>query len=290
MKQLHAFFQLVRPKQWTKNLVVFAGLMFTASFLNVELLFKVIQAFIIYCFASGAIYIINDIKDMESDRHHPEKKHRPLAAKQITPDLAMIGALVLVLTSLSWSMVLSRVFALTVLIYLLLNIAYTLGLKHYVILDVFIITTGFVLRAAAGAWVIAVPISSWLLIVTTLLSLFLGFAKRRHELITMGDHAPSHRRSLEEYSPKLLDQFMSVVSSATIIAYSLYAFTSPTARKHHYLMLTVPFVIYGIMRYLYLVYQRNLGGSPELILLRDKPLIVVILLWIIAVGFILHLG
>ncbi len=285
-----ALFQLMRPKQWTKNLVVFAGLVFSANFFNPGMLIRVVQAFAIFCLAAGAIYIFNDIRDVEKDRRHPEKKNRPLAAKKIKPGAATLAGVLLMLASLIWGLTLSGIFTLTVLIYIVLNIAYTSGLKHLVILDVFIITAGFVIRAAAGALVIDVPISSWLLIVTTLISLFLGFAKRRHELITLGDKAPRHRPSLEEYSPELLDQFISIVAAATIIAYSLYAFTSVTAQVHHYLMLTVPFVIYGILRYLYLVYQKNLGGAPELILLRDKYLIAVILLWILAVGLILHLG
>ncbi|MCK5218021.1 decaprenyl-phosphate phosphoribosyltransferase [bacterium] len=285
-----ALFQLMRPKQWTKNLVVFAGLVFSANFFNAGMLIRVVQAFAIFCLAAGAIYIFNDIRDVEKDRRHPEKKHRPLAAKKIKAGTAAIAGVFLMLASLVWGLALSWMFALAVVIYILLNIAYTAGWKHLVILDVFIITAGFVIRAAAGALIIAVPISSWLLIVTTLISLFLGFAKRRHELITLGDKAPKHRPSLEEYSPALLDQFISVVASATIIAYSLYAFTSETAQTHHYLMLTVPFVIYGILRYLYLVYQKNLGGAPEMILLRDKCLIADIVLWILTVGFILHRG
>ncbi len=285
-----ALFQLMRPKQWTKNLVVFAGLVFSANFFNPGMLLRVVQAFAIFCLAAGAIYIFNDIRDAENDRRHPEKKHRPLAAKKIPTGTAVMAGIFLMLTSLAWGLALSGMFALAVVVYIILNIAYTSGLKHLVILDVFIITAGFVIRAAAGALVIDVPISSWLLIVTTLISLFLGFAKRRHELITLGDKAPKHRPSLEEYSPALLDQFIGVVASATIIAYSLYAFTSETAQEHHYLMLTVPFVIYGILRYLYLVYQKNLGGAPELILLRDKYLIADIVLWILTVGFILHRG
>jgi 4-hydroxybenzoate polyprenyltransferase len=290
MEKLKAIIQLVRPKQWTKNLVVFAGLMFTAGFSNASLFFRALEAFIIFCMAAGAIYIINDLQDIDSDRQHPDKKHRPLADRRIEPGPALLAAILLIILGLSWGLLLSRVFALAVLVYLILNIAYTYGLKHIVILDVFIITTGFVLRAAAGAWVINVPISPWLLIVTTLISLFLGFAKRRHELLTLGPRATKLRKSLGEYSPELLDQFMAVVASSTIIAYSLYAFNSQTARENHYLMLTVPFVIYGILRYLFLVYQRNLGGAPELILLRDKPLVIVIVLWTLAVGFILHLG
>jgi 4-hydroxybenzoate polyprenyltransferase len=285
-----AFLQLIRPKQWTKNLVVFAGLMFSANLFNIELLPRAFQACLVFCLATGATYIFNDLRDIEADRLHPEKKNRPLAAGRIEPFLALAVAVLLATASLAWAALLSLPLAGLVLVYMVINLAYSLKLKHFVILDVFVITAGFVLRAAAGALVIAVAISPWLLIVTTLISLFLGFAKRRHELLTMGEEASMHRPSLGEYSPELLDQFMSVVSSSTIIAYSLYAFTSPTAHEHHYLMLTVPFVIYGILRYLYLVYQRNLGGAPELVLLSDWPLIVDILLWVAAAGFILHLG
>ncbi|MBN1594656.1 decaprenyl-phosphate phosphoribosyltransferase [candidate division FCPU426 bacterium] len=290
MKKAAIYLQLVRPQQWHKNLVVFAGLIFSGHLAHLPLVVKAVQAFMVFCLAAGAIYIINDVKDRESDRQHPVKKQRPLAAGRITPGEAGWLAGLLLLASLAWGLFLTPFFAFTVAVYVLLNLSYTYGLKNYVIVDVFIITTGFVLRAAAGAMIISVPISSWLLVVTTLGALFLGFAKRRHELITMGDRAAAHRKSLGEYSPELLDQFMGVVASCTIIAYSLYAFTSQTASEYQYLMLTVPFVIYGILRYLYLVYQRNLGGTPELIFLQDKPLITAIVLWFLAVVFILQLG
>lgn len=291
MQTFFAFVQLIRPKQWTKNLVVFAGLMFTGNLFRLPLLLKTGVAFVLFCLAAGAVYILNDLRDRESDRKHPEKRHRPLAANRITAEAAGLGAGLLLTASLAGAMLFSKSFAILLLAYLVLNLAYTLGVKHWVILDVLTVAAGFVVRAAAGAVAIEAEISPWLLIVTTLLSLFLGFAKRRHELLILGEKAASHRPSLNEYSPQLLDQYMVVVASSTIIAYSLYAFTSATARQHHdYLMLTVPFVIYGILRYLYLVYQKNLGGAPELILLQDKPLILDILLWVAAVGWIVTRG
>ncbi len=288
MRGLKAFLQLIRPKQWTKNLVVFAGLVFSSNLLDASRFIQVLQLFVIFCLAAGAVYVFNDWKDLPSDRLHPQKKLRPLAAKAITPGAALSGALLLLAVSLAWSAALSPLMLGVVLLYLALNAAYSLGLKNVVLLDVFTVTAGFVLRAAAGAWLIQVPISSWLLIVTTLLSLFLGFAKRRHELLILGERAAQHRRSLGEYSAQLLDQVMGVVASATIISYCLYAATSSTAREYHDLMLTVPFVLYGVLRYLYLVYQKNQGGAPELILLRDRPMLVTILLWVLTVGLILY--
>jgi 4-hydroxybenzoate polyprenyltransferase len=282
--------QLMRPRQWTKNLVVFAGLAFSANLFNASLAFKTLQAFIIFCLTAGAVYIFNDILDRESDRLHPEKRLRPLAAGKISPETAGGMAFIFIAVALAWAFILSVSLGVILLAYVFLNAAYSLGLKRMVILDVIVISTGFVLRAVAGALVISVTISPWLLVVASLLSLFLGFAKRRHELVTMGELAVSHRPSLEEYSPALLDQFLGMLSSCTIMAYSLYAFTSVTGRQHNLLMLTVPFVIYGILRYLYLVYQKNQGGSPEMILLKDRPMLVTIVLWMAAVGWILRQG
>jgi 4-hydroxybenzoate polyprenyltransferase len=290
MKAALIFLQLMRPRHWTKNLVVFAGLVFSANLLQGSMALKTLQAFLVFCLAAGAVYIFNDLRDAQSDRLHPEKKKRPLAAGLMAPQTAAAGAAGILAVALAWGFVLSKEFAWVVAGYVLLNAGYSWGLKRLVILDVFSLSTGFVLRAVAGAVVIGVEISPWLLVVTTLLSLFQGFAKRRHELVTMGDKAVSHRRSLEEYSPVLLDQFMGVLASSTIIAYSLYTFTSTTAREHHWLMLTVPLVIYGILRYLYLVYQRNLGGSPEQILLKDKPMLATVILWMLVTGWILHQG
>lgn len=288
MSTVRALLQLIRPRQWTKNLVVFAGLMFSANIFKGELLFRSVQAFLVFCLVAGAVYIFNDIRDRERDRLHPQKKNRPLASGEVSVETASLALAALLTVGLGWAFLLSRLFGATVLAYVLLNLAYTLGLKRVVILDVFILSSGFVLRAVAGALVIGVEISPWLLAVTTLLSLFLGFSKRRHELICLGDQAAEHRASLEEYSTPLLDQYLNVVASATIIAYSLYTFTSSTARQYHTLMLTIPFVIYGILRYLYLVTQCNLGGSPETLLLKDRPMLVTIALWSLTVAFILH--
>jgi len=285
---VRAILQLMRPRQWTKNLVVFAGLMFSANILDVVLFLRAFQAFLIFCLAAGAVYIFNDIQDRARDRVHPQKKNRPLASGAVSVETASLIGLVLMVVAFGWAFLLSQAFGLCLLGYVLLNLAYTLGLKRLVILDVFIISAGFVIRAAAGALIIDVGISPWLLVVTTLLSLFLGFAKRRHELVCLGEQAAAHRASLEAYSQPLLDQYLNVVASATIISYSLYTFTSSTAQQYHTLMLTIPFVIYGVLRYFYLVTQCNLGGSPEMILLKDKPMIVTIVLWALTVAVILH--
>ncbi|NTV53082.1 MAG: decaprenyl-phosphate phosphoribosyltransferase [Candidatus Firestonebacteria bacterium] len=282
--------RLMRPRQWTKNLVVFAGLAFSANLFKGALVSRTLQTFFIFCLTTGAVYIVNDILDREHDRLHPEKAKRPLAAGAISPETAGGMAFIFLAIALTWSFILSLPLGLTVLAYVALNAAYSLGLKRVVILDVIVISAGFVLRAVAGAVVIDVVISPWLLIVASLLSLFLGFAKRRHELVTLGEKAASHRPSLGEYSPVLLDQFLGMLSSCTIMAYSLNAFTSVTGREHNLLMLTVPFVIYGILRYLYLVYQKNQGGSPELVLLNDRPMLITIVLWMVTVGWILRQG
>jgi 4-hydroxybenzoate polyprenyltransferase len=285
---LRALWQLARPRQWTKNLVVFAGLLFSANLLHLDLLFRTVQAFLVFCLAASAVYVFNDLYDRESDRHHPVKSKRPLAAGSIPVETASLAAALALALALGWAFWLARDLGLAVTAYVLLNLAYTLGLKRVVILDVFVISSGFVLRAAGGALAIAVTISPWLLVVASLLSLFLGFAKRRHELVSLGAAATLHRPSLEEYSAPLLDQFLNVLAAATIIGYSLYAFTSSTAQQYHNLMLTVPFVIYGVLRYLFLVAQRNLGGSPELVLLKDPPMLTTILLWAATAAFILH--
>lgn len=288
MNTLHTLGQLARPRQWTKNLVVFAGLLFSANLFQADLVLRTVQAFLVFCLAASGVYIFNDIYDRESDRHHPMKSQRPLAANLIPVETASLTAALALALALGWAFWLARDFGFAVLAYILLNLAYTLGLKRVVILDVFIISSGFVLRAVSGALVIAVTISPWLLVVASLLSLFLGFAKRRHELVSLGNAATQHRPALEEYSVLLLDHYLNVLAAATIIAYSLYAFTSSTAQQVHNLMLTVPFVFYGVLRYLFLVVQRGQGGSPELILLKDAPLLATVLLWAATAAFILH--
>lgn len=278
----------MRPAQWTKNLVVFAGIIFAQKMFDFELLLKAVIAFVIFCMLSGSGYLINDIVDREQDRHHPRKSKRPLVSGRLRVCHAVGVAVALILISVAVAFSLDTLFGISALAYLLLNLAYSLYLKHIVIVDVITLAIGFVLRAVAGAVVISVPISSWLLICTVLLALFLGLSKRRHELILLEEKAGYHRKILTEYSPALLNEMISVVTSSTVIAYSLYTFYSETALKTHYLMLTIPFVLYGIFRYLYLIYQKNEGGSPEVLLLTDKPLLVDIALWLVAVMMILY--
>lgn len=278
----------IRPKQWTKNLLIFAALLFTANLTDIYLLVRSILAFILFCFLSGSAYILNDLTDLEEDRAHPLKCKRPLASGRLKVSYALGFSLSLATFSLIAGYYLSFNFFLTALIYFLLNLVYSLSLKNIVIVDVLSISLGFVLRAVAGAVVIEVAISPWLLICTLLLALFLALGKRRQELTLLKDKAGYHRRILERYSLSLLDQMISVVTSSTVIAYCLYTFTSQTAQKAKFLMLTMPFVLYGIFRYLYLIYQKDEGGEPETILLKDKPLIINILLWITACGIIIQ--
>ncbi len=274
-----AILEMMRPKQWTKNLLVFAALIFTGNILNVQMALKSIVAFICFCLVTSGIYLFNDIVDLEEDKHHPMKSKRPLARGSVAPRLAGFVSLFLALLGVLCSLWLSIDFVVILLVYLLLFIAYSFLLKHVVIIDVFTIAFGFVLRAAAGAYVLNLTISPWLLICTILLALFLGLGKRRHELLVLKGNAQKHRKILNEYSEGLLDQMISVVSSATVVAYSLYTFTSPTSEKKHGLMLTIPFVLFGIFRYLYLMHKKNLGGNPEAVLLSDVWLASDIVLW-----------
>ncbi len=280
-------FDLLRIKQWTKNFLIFAALVFTNNLFYPLYLFKVILGFFLFCFASSSIYILNDIHDLKEDKLHPEKKQRPLASGLIDTNSSLLFSIILLLSSLIGAFFLNINFMFILFFYVLLNIFYTLWLKHAVILDVFVIATGFVLRAISGAVILNVIISPWLIICTLLLALFLALAKRRYELNTLQE-ATKHRKILEEYSIPLLDEMISVVTASTVIAYSLYTFTSKTAEQSHYLMLTIPFVLYGIFRYLYLIHKKNLGGSPELILLKDTAMIINILLYLITTIVIIY--
>jgi 4-hydroxybenzoate polyprenyltransferase len=283
-------FRSLRPKQWTKNVVIFAALVFSQHFFETQLFLKTTLAFFLFCFISGAVYILNDLIDLEQDRKHPQKSKRPLASGKLKPSIAITVGVIIMIVSMSIAFRLSFPFGMVAASYLILQILYSFYLKHLVILDVFCVAAGFVLRVAAGAEVIQVPISSWLLICTILLSLFLAMSKRRHELILLEDNAVHHRKILYEYSPYFLDQMISVVTSSTVVAYALYTMSEETVRKFHTdnLKFTIPFVIYGIFRYLYLIHQKNEGGSPERILLSDKPLIVNILLYGFVVGLVLY--
>ena len=294
MRNTTAFlvFRSMRPRQWTKNLILFGALIFSQNVFSPLLLFKALAAFAIFCFLSGCVYIINDLLDLQQDKIHPVKSKRPLASGKLKPATAVIAAIALFCLSFgSAAAVTNRTFIITAVIYFVLQIAYSTALKHVVILDVFCIAAGFVLRAIGGAEVIDVPFSTWLLFCTMLLSLFLALSKRRHELLLLEDDAVHHRKILFEYSPYLLDQMISVVTASTVITYTLYTVSEDTVSKFgtDRLKFTIPFVLYGIFRYLYLIHQKNEGGSPERVLLNDLPLIICVLLYVLTVGLILYL-
>ncbi len=331
--QVWYLLKAMRPRQWTKNLVVFAGLVFAQRALNIGALGRAGGAFIVFCLLSSLVYLVNDLGDLESDRQHPTKRYRPLASGKLAVPVALAGAValgvlaaVLAVGLVIWpdaagpgqslhltfaplrlTVVSSPplpvesqygllgtlgggrfLFPLVAASYVALNLAYTFRLKHIVILDVFCIAGGFVLRAMAGAVVIPVPISPWLYLCTILLSLFLALGKRRQELLLLDAGASLHRRILQEYSPQLLDQMITIVTSATVMAYSLYTFQGTTG--NHRLMVTIPFVLYGIFRYLYLIYMRRQGGSPEEVLLRDKHVLGSVALCVLTTLALLYLS
>jgi len=280
----------LRPQQWTKNLIVFAALLFGLQLSNPRAVATATAAFVVFCALSGTVYLLNDVADRESDRRHPLKRHRPIASGAISPTAALVAAGLLGGAALAASFLVGRGFGIVAAIYLLLLAIYSGPIKHVVILDVLTIALGFVLRAVGGAVAIAVPISHWLLVCTILLALFLALSKRRHELVLLANDAVSHRRILQEYSPYLLDQMIGVVTASTLMGYALYTVSPETIEKFgsDRLLLTFPFPIYGIFRYLYLVHQKQGGGSPAEMLLNDRPLLLCVALWSVAVVVILY--
>ena len=287
---LTGLLRTMRPKQWTKNIVIFAALVFDEKLFFPGPLVRTLAAFVLFCLISSTVYLINDLVDIEKDRQHPAKRHRPLASGQLTPSVALIAAVLIPLVCLPLSFVLKPLFGVVALSYLTMMIAYSFMLKNVVIIDVLTIAAGFVLRVAAGAIVVEVErFSPWLYVCMTLLALFQGFGKRRHELVLLEGNANEHRPSLDEYNLQLLDEMIAVVTSATVVAYSLYTFSAPNLPANHAMMLTIPFVLYCIFRYLYLMHFKKEGGSPEEILLKDKPLIIAFGLWSLAVIVIMYL-
>jgi len=280
----------LRPQQWTKNLFVFAGLLFSGRLLDRAAWPAAIVAFFVFCGLSGAVYLVNDVLDREADAQHPIKRQRPIASGALAPGAALTAALILAIVCVAGATAINTGLTLTAVAYMVLLATYSAALKHYVIIDVLTLSAGFVLRAVAGAVAIGVPISHWLLVCSTLLALFIGLSKRRHELTLLSDGAAGHRPILQEYSPYLLDQMISVVTAATLIAYSVYTISSETAERlgSDRLGLTIPFVLYGIFRYLYLVHRRDGGGSPSELLLTDRPLLVCVALWVTAVALVLY--
>ncbi|MBP6705392.1 MAG: decaprenyl-phosphate phosphoribosyltransferase [Vicinamibacteria bacterium] len=277
-----AFLRALRPHQWTKNLLVFAALLFSKHLFEPEPFFRASLAFVAFCGLAGAVYLWNDVADIERDRLHPRKKLRPLAAGELSIRAATLGALSLVVLALSLSFWLDARLGLCAASYLALNLAYSFGLKHVVILDVLCISLGFVLRALAGGYAIDVPVTEWLLVLALLLALFLALAKRRHEITSLSESATGHRAILAEYSPYLIDQMTSVVTASVVTAYAFYTLSPETVQKFGTAKLswTLPLVLYGIFRYLYLVHQKERGDSPTDMLLTDRPLLATVALWV----------
>ncbi len=288
---LSAIIKTARPHHWVKNLVVFAALIFAKKYSEPISVMLAIKGFLAFCFAVSAIYYVNDITDLSKDQHHPTKKYRPIASGKLPVKTASITILFLLALSILVGYSLGLTFMIYLGIYIILNLAYNIGLKNVVIIDVMSLALGFVLRAVAGAAAIEVPISAWLLVCTILLALFLGFSKRRHELEILGNGAVSHRQSLAHYSKYFLDQMISVVTASTVVAYTFYTLSPDVKEKlgTGNLVLTVPFVLYGIFRYLYLIHQKEQGGNPTKLLVTDIPLLICVALWITTVLIILQI-
>lgn len=282
----------LRPQQWVKNLLVFAALVFAKKLGSLQAVEQALLGFLCFCFLSSAAYLINDVIDVDSDRQHPLKSQRPISSGRVSKSIALSLAFLLLTTALLVSFWLSFMFGLGALSFLFLTTLYSVSLKHVVILDVMAVSAGFVLRAVAGALAIEVEISSWLLVCTLLLALFLSLGKRRHELVLLEEEATSHRKILTEYSPYFLDQMIAVVTASTVVAYCFYTLSPEIEEKFEtkFLSLTIPFVLYGVFRYLYLIHQKESGGNPTQMLLADKPILVNIILWILTVLVILYIA
>src|SRR5512143_4280799 len=288
---LRAILKTMRPRQWTKNAFIFASIVFDGKLFHLTDLLRTLAGFGLFCLMSSAVYIFNDLMDVKADRLHPVKKNRPIPSGKIPLGLAFVIGLVLAVVSVGLAALLAWQFALVLLIYLALMLAYSRWLKHIPILDVFIIAAGFLLRVHAGTTLIQVQrFSPWLYVVMTLLALYLGFGKRRAELALLADDAGSHRKVLHGYTIPLLDQYIMIVSGTTIVAYSFYTFSAPNVPANHSMMLTIPFVVYAIFRYLYLIQVKHAGGAPEEILLSDRPFQVGMLLWGLVVLAVFYLS
>jgi 4-hydroxybenzoate polyprenyltransferase len=281
----------MRPMQWAKNLFVFAALVFDLKLLAPVPFLRTLAGFVLFCLASSAVYLVNDVADRESDRRHPVKCKRAIASGVVSPGLAAGTAAALAVVALACGYVLGTAFGLVLSGFLVLNLLYSFWLKHVPIIDVFIIAAGFVLRVGAGVSLIVVTrFSPWLYVCMTLLALYIGFGKRRAEMVLVSDAAGNTRRVLDGYTISFLDQLIVIVSATTIVAYSLYTFSAENLPKNHTMMLTIPFVIYGIFRYLYLIHVEDSGGAPEELVLKDRPLMATLVLWGFASIAVLYLG
>jgi 4-hydroxybenzoate polyprenyltransferase len=281
----------MRVRQWTKNGFVFFALIFDKQLFLREPFLRTLEGFLLFCLISSAVYLFNDITDIEADRRHPEKKHRPLASGKLPVGVAQTAALILTISALSLGYLLKPAFAGIIAIYFIVNLLYSRWLKHIPILDVLIVSSGFVLRVAAGVTLITVErFSPWLYMLTILFSLYLGFGKRRAEMNLLAQGASAHRKVLDGYTIPLLDQYITIVSGMTIVAYSFYTFSAPNLPENHTMMLTIPFVVYGIFRYLQLIQMGHEAGAPEEVALKDRPLQVTVLLWGLAVIAVFYLS
>lgn len=287
---LRALLKTMRPRQWTKNVFIFAALVFDGKLFQLDDFLRTLAGFGLFCLASSAIYTFNDLMDVEADRQHPLKRNRPIASGRLPVPAAVTAGVFLSLLTLFLASLLTWQFAILLLVYIVLMLVYSKWLKHAPILDVLIIAAGFVLRVHAGTLLITIErFSPWLYVLMTLLALYLGFGKRRAELALLAGGANAHRKVLDGYTIPLLDQYITIVSGTTIVAYSLYTFFRPETPGNHALMLTIPFVVYAIFRYLYLVQVKETGSEPEEILLTDRPFQVSILLWGLAVLAVFYL-
>jgi 4-hydroxybenzoate polyprenyltransferase len=279
----------MRPKQWTKNVFVFAALVFDKKMVVWEYLARTVAGFVLLCLVSGTVYIINDLADAENDRQHPKKRLRPIASGKLGTGAAIAAVILIPLIALPLSFVLSPLFGALLSLYLVVQIAYSLWLKDIVIVDVMIIASGFLLRVAAGVPLVeAERFSPWLYVCMLLGALLVGFGKRRHELLLLKENANSHRQSLEDYNLQLLDHAITIVTASTLLAYALYTFSAKGLPEDNSMMLTIPFVLYAVFRYLYLIHVKGIGGEPEDIILSDRPFQVSFLLWGVSVIVILY--
>jgi 4-hydroxybenzoate polyprenyltransferase len=281
----------MRPRQWAKNILIFVPLVFDRKLDDLPALTRTLGGFAIFCLIASLVYILNDLVDLEADRSHPNKRSRPLASGALPIPVARLAIIIIMLVAFPLAYFLSPVFAVLLFGYLVLNLAYSNWLKHIALIDVFVLASFYVLRVVAGLTLIHVTrFSPWLYVVTTLGALYIGFGKRRAELALMAEEATTHRRVLDGYTIPLLDQFITIVSATTIVAYSLYTFSAPNLPENHTMMLTIPFALYGIFRYLYLIKTEDSGGAPEDVLFSDRPLQVTLLLWGVAVIAIFYLN
>lgn len=280
----------MRPQQWVKNVIIYAALVFDGKLFDPRLFGRVTLVFVIFCMVSSSVYLMNDLVDIEKDRQHPRKRARPLPSGQLSPRLAAVAAVILAVTGVAGAFLLDPLIGGVVILYLLQNVAYSFYLKNIVIIDVMILSLGFLLRVLAGAIAADVTnFSPWLYVCVGLLALFLGFGKRRHEIVLLEGDAAAHRSSLGQYNLALLDQIIGIVTTSTVVAYTLYSFEAQTAIVGGgRMLLTVPFVLYFVFRYLYLIHVEKQGGAPDELLLKDRALLINSGLWALAVVVLIY--